>query len=118
MGERDLQEMNKSYRRRRDLICHHLDDLSEIFSYVRPESAYFVFPKIIAEDLKFTKDNNHPESSSWGFALTLLDRTQVAVVPGVAFGPNGENHVRMSFGRSEKDIDRSLGRIKKFFGKK
>jgi len=38
----------------------------------------------------------------------------VAVVHGAAFGPAGENHVRLSFGRSKKDIDKAMGRIRKY----
>jgi len=115
MGELDLKNMNLEYRRRRDLICKHLDDLSHIFSYVRPESAYFVFPKIIWKDFDY-QDTEHGESLSWKFSLWLLEKANVAVVPGVAFGPafgpNGENHIRMSFGRSEKDINEAFGRMK------
>ena len=114
MGELDLKNMNLKYRRRRDLICKHLDDLPQIFSYVRPESAYFVFPKIILKDFNY-QDEEHQESLSWKFSLWLLEKANVAVVPGVAFGPNGENHIRMSFGRSEKDIDEAFNRMKKIF---
>lgn len=115
MGDKDLLEMNKEYKSRRDLICKHLDELSHVFSYVRPESAYFVFPKILLDKIDFI-DNDHSGSLSWKFALNLLEKTKVAVVPGVAFGPNGEEHVRMSFGRSEKDINEAFRRMKKFLG--
>lgn len=114
MGETDLIEMNKEYRQRRDLICKHLDELSHVFSYVRPESAYFVFPKILLKDYDYN-DVEHNGSLSWKFALWLLEKTKVALVPGVAFGPNGEEHVRMSFGRSEKDINEAFRRMKKLF---
>lgn len=114
MGDRDLVEMNKEYRQRRDLICNHLDELSHVFSYVRPESAYFVFPKILLKDFEYN-DADHNGSLSWKFALWMLEKTKVALVPGVAFGPNGEEHIRMSFGRSEKDINEAFRRMKKFF---
>ncbi|HBI16985.1 MAG: Aromatic amino acid aminotransferase [Candidatus Moranbacteria bacterium GW2011_GWF2_34_56] len=115
MGDKDLIEMNEEYSQRRDLICKHLDELSHVFSYVRPESAYFVFPKILLDKIDYA-DDEHSGSLSWKFALNLLEKTQVAVVPGVAFGPNGENHIRMSFGRSEEDINKAFGRMKRFFG--
>lgn len=100
MGENDVIKFNKEYKKRRDLICSHLDGLKNLFTYIRPESAYYVFPKILLT-----------ENDSWKFALDLLDKTQVAVVPGIAFGPNGEGHVRFSFGRSEKDINEAFRRI-------
>ena len=114
MGDKDLIEMNGEYKKRRDLICSHLDDMAHIFSYVRPESAYFVFPKILLNSVDYA-DNDHGGSLSWKFALNLLEKTKVAVVPGVAFGPNGEGHIRMSFGRSEEDINKAFGRMKRFF---
>ena len=78
--------------KRRDLICRHLDDLTDFFSYQKPNSSYFVFPKI-------SKTKN-----SWKFGLDLLNKAHVAVVPGVAFGPSGEGHIRMSFGGAKKTL--------------
>lgn len=83
----------------------HLDDLAEFFSYSRPSGAYFVFPKLL------------PKRDSWQFAQDLLEKAHVAVVPGVAFGPNGESHIRISFGRTEQDIERAFDRIKRYFRK-
>lgn len=114
MGDADVQAMNRAYRNRRDVICAHLDDLSGVFSYVRPESSYYVFPKILCDVPQCISDV-HKESLSWRFALWMLEKTQVVIVPGVAFGPNGEGHVRFSFGRSVKDIDAAFSRIKNFF---
>ncbi len=106
MGERDLNKFKQDYRLRRDLICQRLDKLDEFFSYVRPSSAYFVFPKI-----------RRGPADSWQLAQELLDKAQVAVVPGIAFGPSGEGHLRLSFGRSEEDINRAFDRLERFFGR-
>jgi aminotransferase len=115
MGDRDIEFFNREYQNRRDLICRRLDKLSHIFSYVRPTSAYYVFPKILKNDFDFDEPKDCPNSSSWRFAIGLLKRAQVATVPGVAFGPSGEGHVRMSFGRSEADINRAFDRMEKLF---
>ena len=115
MGEKDVKIFNQEYRKRRDLICSRLDRLGDFFEYVKPISAYYVFPKIKKENLKIEKQIGSEESFSWQFALWLLEYAQVAVVPGVAFGPSGENHIRMSFGRSEKDIIRAFDRLDKLF---
>lgn len=114
MAEKDVFFFNKQYLKRRDLICARLDKLSHIFSYVKPQSAYYVFPKIIKHDFDFSEYKNE-ESFSFKFAFWLLEKAQVASVPGVAFGPSGENHVRMSFGRSENDINRAFDRLEKIF---
>jgi aspartate/methionine/tyrosine aminotransferase len=103
MGEIELRGHHKHYIKRRDIICERLDRLIDSFSYVRPQGAYYVFPKI----MKGEKD-------SWKFTLDLLDKAQVAVVPGFAFGPSGEGHFRLNFGRSEEDIMRAMDRIEKY----
>jgi len=106
MGENDIKQFRERYKKRRDLICSRLDKLKYLFNYVKPDSAYYIFPKIIKG-----------EQDSWKFALNLLDKIQVAVVPGAAFGPNGERHIRMSFGRSEDDINRAFDRMEELFAK-
>jgi aminotransferase len=108
MGERDLAAFRADYIARRDLICQRLDRLKNVFSYVKPASAYFVFPRLRQGY------GGQASLNSWDFALELLDKAQVAVVPGIAFGPSGEGHVRMSFGRSEEDINKAFDRLEKF----
>src|SRR3989338_1852541 len=103
MGESDILKFKTEYRRRRDIICSRLDKLNKFFSYIKPNSAYFVFPKILHQ------------SDSTAFALDLLDKIQVAVVPGAAFGPSGEGHVRLSFGRTAEQINGAFDRIEKYF---
>ncbi len=102
-SDKEIEKFRQEYQNRRALICRHLDDLSDFFSYQTPHGSYFVFPKILT-----TKN-------SWHFALDLLRNARVAVVPGLAFGPNGEGHIRMSFGRSEKEINEAMKRIKDYF---
>ncbi len=101
-ADKEVEKFRHEYQCRRDLICRHLDELSDSFFYQKPNSSYFVFPKIL-------KSKN-----SWKFALDLLEKAHVAVVPGLAFGPSGEGYIRMSFGRSEKDINEAMKRIKRY----
>jgi len=112
MAEKDVTIFRKKYAARRDLICQRLDRLSHVFSYIKPNSAYYVFPRILKKDFFPVEEN---ESFSWQFALWLLDKAQVAVVPGMAFGASGEDHVRISFGRSTKDINEAFDRMEKVF---
>lgn len=102
IGRRETDRFMVEYSLRRDLICNRLDKLSAFFEYVKPQGAYFVFPKL--------KNN----ISSQTFCLDLLDKAQVAVVPGSAFGPSGERHIRLSFGRSSKDINTAFDRIERY----
>jgi aminotransferase len=112
MGEEDRDSFKKEYLERRELICRRLDNLSGVFNYIKPNSSYFVFPYLCSA--KRNKDGQ-ARLNSWDFALELLDKARVAVVPGIAFGPSGENHVRLSFGRSQADIESAFDRMDKFF---
>ena len=117
MGEYDVKKFRKKYLERKDFICGRLDKLSKIFSYIRPNSTYFVFPRINFDNLpeSFKNEYKGEESFSWQFALWLLDKAKVAVVPGIAFGPSGEGHIRISFGKRKKDIGEAFDRIEKLF---
>jgi aspartate/methionine/tyrosine aminotransferase len=107
MGETDLKRFLACYKEARDLVSARLDELSDYFSYAKPNSSYFVFPRML---------NN--QMNSWELALDLLDKAQVAVVPGSAFGPGGENHIRINFGRNKQDINIAFDRINKYFAVK
>ena len=128
MADDDIQFFYQEFEKRKKIICERLDDLDEWFSYSKPNSAYFAFPKFTEKLLrKFEKyekekgnlkDKNlkdfQKESLSWRFSLELLYAGKVAVVPGFAFGPTGENHIRLCFGREEENIRKSMDRIEKF----
>ena len=111
MAGEDVGNFKKYFQKRRDLICKRLDKLAKIFEYQKPDSAYFVFPRVNTEVMKKVTSNGE----STQFAIELLEKAKVAVVPGIAFGPSGENHVRMCFGRSEEDINEAFGRLEDFF---
>ncbi len=99
MGEEWVNHFRDHYQKRRELLCSFLDRLSSKCSYTVPTSAYFVFPKFIGcqDSLLLAKD--------------ILEKVQLATVPGVAFGPSGEGHLRLSFGRSEEDIVEGMKRL-------
>lgn len=109
-ANKNIEEFRRQFLARRDLICRRLDELSDFFSYQKPEAAYFVFPRILPSAYKSLRCKD-----SWNFSLNMLKKAKVATVPGIAFGPNGENHIRMSFGRNEKDINEAMERLKSVF---
>ncbi|PIR67560.1 aminotransferase [bacterium CG06_land_8_20_14_3_00_33_50] len=103
LAEEEVLRFKREFIKRRDLILRRLDKLSNYFSYKRPNSAYFVFPKILKE------------CSSRDIALDLLYKAKVATVSGIAFGPTGENHIRISFGVTEEKINEAFDRIEQYF---
>jgi len=102
-AQEDVARFKQTYQHRRKILCERLDGMDTLFSYQVPDSSYFVFPKI-----------NVAHDTSWNFAFTLLEKIGVALVPGSAFGPEGEGHVRMSFGRDEADINEACDRLEKY----
>ncbi len=90
--------------RRRALICERLDRLPHVFQYVPPEGAYYVFPRVV------TKHDNVVE-----FAHHLLNELRVTVTPGSAFGPSGENHVRMAYCVEDDTINTAFDRMEAYF---
>lgn len=103
MGDEWVGYFKKQYEKRRDLVCEKLDKLADFISYVKPTSAYFVMARYKL---------NRP---SLDLAIDILDKVKLALVPGSAFGPSGENHLRISFGRKEEDIIEGMKRLENYF---
>lgn len=91
--------------RRRHLICERLDRLRHVFQYVRPQGAYYVFPRMVSND-----------NPSVTFSHRLLKEAGVTVTPGSAFGPAGEHHVRMAFCVDDDVINKAFDRMEAYFG--
>ena len=48
------------------------------------------------------------------FAYALLEKVQVAVVPGITYGPACEGYVRIAFTMNEDKIEEGVRRIRQF----
>ncbi len=106
-GQAHIIAFRQAFKQRRDLTLTHLDQLSHVFDYQKPEGAYFVFPRM--------KDVVVHARDSHALAYDLLEKAQVAVVPGIAFGPSGEAHIRLNFGRRPDDISTAFERLSAYF---
>ena len=89
----------------RNEIMKRLDALANLFDYVKPLGTYYVFPEY--------KLN----LSSIEMAKKLLYEAGVVSVPGIGFGPEGEKHLRLSFGSPKEDIDKAFDLIEKWWQK-
>ncbi|MFA6435758.1 MAG: pyridoxal phosphate-dependent aminotransferase [Candidatus Gracilibacteria bacterium] len=96
----ELSDLHK----RRDQMCSWFDRMPDLFSYVKPRGAYYIFPKIVA---------NIDDQT---LADRLLDEKQVVTTPGHAFGPTGKGHLRFCFSGEEKDIAEGMKRIEEWWG--
>ena len=98
-----VQDMCAALTKRRALCCERLDHLSDHFSYVPPKGAFYVMAKY-----RFSDD------SSQDVAVRLLKEAKVITIPGGAFGPGGDGHLRLSFGGEEKVINEAFDRIERW----
>ena len=105
-GSQDcVAEMRKEYIHLRDHVLAGLGQIKGI-KCARPEGAFYVYPNISA--FLGRKGLNSPAD----FARKLLHEAHVASVPGEGFGT--QEHIRLSYATSQKELDRGLERIKSF----
>lgn len=99
----DPEGMRADLATKRDLICARLDRLNDLFSYARPQGAFYVL-------VRYLKGG----ADSRSFALKMLNEAKVICVPGSGFGPSGEGHVRFSYATSAKLLGEAFDRIEKW----
>jgi aminotransferase len=104
-----IAEFRDHYLTTRNLMCERLDRLSSVFEYQRPGGSYLMFPKILLKDGR---------NDSKSFCIKLLKEARVSTTPGIAFGPTGEGHLRMSFCVPEEMINKAFARMETYFGVK
>ena len=107
LGGSYIEGFREEFRRRRARIIDRLDALPHVFDYQKPNASYFAFPRV--------KDTVRLARDSRALAHDILQRAHVAVVPGVAFGPTGESHLRFCYAREVADIDRAFDRLEDYF---
>lgn len=97
----DVKYMKNTFKERRDYIYSELVDMG--FESNMPEGAFYIFPSI----KKFS--NNSEE-----FCEKLLREGKVAVVPGSAFGKEGEGYIRISYCYSIEELREAMKRLREF----
>jgi aminotransferase len=100
-GRKEVEEMVKSYRRRRNYIVESFNEIG--LTCHMPGGAFYAFPSIESTGL-----------TSQEFAEQLLRLEGVAVVPGDVFGDSGEGHIRCSYATSLEEIQEAIKRMKRF----
>ena len=100
-AENEVVEMVQEYDRRRRFFVKGLNEIG--LDCYEPRGAFYAFPSIRRFGL-----------TSEQFAERLLMEERVAVVPGGAFGPSGEGHVRCSYATSLPHLEAALERMERF----
>ncbi len=97
----DFLEKNRvAYLERRNLLLAGLNEVG--LPCESPAGAFYAFP-----------DVTRIHADSRKAADILLDRAQVATVPGIVFGEHGEGHLRFSFSTSIETIEAGLESLRR-----
>ena len=102
-----VEDMKKSFLKRRDLIVQLLNELPGVKCPV-PNGAFYVFP-----DFSYylnREANGKLLKDTFDISEYILDAVQVVTVPGDGFGSSG--HIRFSYATSSKIIKEGMGRVK------
>ena len=100
-GTEDVLRMREQYQKRRDFTVRRFNEIG--LECHLPRGSFYAFPSIKTLGL-----------NEVDFCHRLLREQEVAVVPGTAFGPHGENHVRASFSTSYEKLVKATDRIESF----
>lgn len=101
--------MVAEFKKRRDYIVERINSIPRL-SCLEPNGAFYVMMNI--SKLIGTKQGGIMIDGSDTFARTLLEKVNVALVPGSGFG--SDIHVRLSYATSMKNITEGMDRIEKF----
>jgi len=96
----DVFKSNLSiYKKRRNIIFNNLDQIG--ISYYKSDASIYIWAKV-------------PEGySSKSFAELLLNKANVVVTPGSAFGDHGKGYFRISITLADNRLEEALERIKR-----
>lgn len=100
-GSQDcVEEMRQAFAKRREVMFERLNAIPGL-SCPKPDGAFYLFPDITKTGLK-----------SLDFCNALLEKEQVAVIPGIAFG--GDDNIRLSYATDLATIEKGMDRLEKF----
>ena len=103
LHERD--RMRDTYSKRREIIFSEYNRIG--LETLKPAGAFYTFSNISKTGLK-----------SMDFAQNLLAQENVAVIPGEAFGAEGEGFIRSCYATSTENIKIAMERIDRFVNSK
>ncbi len=101
----EVDSVLAEFRRRRDLVVQGLNTIPGVRCPM-PKGAFYAFPNVQAFGRPVAE-----------LADYLLEEAGVAVLPGTAFGRNGEGYLRLSYANSSENIRRALERMADALGR-
>lgn len=101
-----IAQMNDTLDQRRQLVIKRMDKLSQWFDYIAPSGAFYLMARWLGKPM-----------TSQTLAERLIKEAKVVTIPGSAFGPGGEGHLRISFGGSEEELNEAFDRLETWVAK-
>lgn len=98
-----VEKMRKLYKERRDVLCKGLMEAG--WEFAVPSASMFVWAPVPAQ---------YRHLSSLEFSKLLLEKADVAVAPGLGFGPGGEGYVRIALVENKHRLRQAVRNIKEF----
>lgn len=105
-AEADVERMRDEYRKRRDLMVSGLRKLGFEVPHI-PDGAFYVFVNV-----------RHIDRDSQRLARDLLQDVGLAVTPGIDFGRDFDDYVRVSYALKPALIREGLNRLRLFLKKR
>jgi aspartate/methionine/tyrosine aminotransferase len=103
-GDKYIEKFREEFRKRRDFTFKRLKEMKNI-EIKNIEGAFYAFPKYFAR------------IKSVEISKRLLNEYNLALMPGISFGPSGEHHLRISFAGSMETLSEGFDRMEEFFSK-
>ena len=110
-GPQDEAEgFRQAFDRRRRLVVAELSKIDGV-TVPTPHGAFYVYPDV--RGLLGRTWAGHTPTTSLELADLILDRAEVAVVPGEAFGPSG--YLRLSYALGDDQLLEGVRRLQRLF---
>ncbi|NLZ39629.1 MAG: pyridoxal phosphate-dependent aminotransferase [Firmicutes bacterium] len=110
LGPQDcVAQMKAAFAKRRDYMVQKIKSIPEL-NCIEPDGAFYVFVDV--SKLFGRSYRGQQITDSMDFATLLLEKAQVALVPGTAFG--APNYVRLSYALSLEQAQEGMERIENF----
>ncbi|AMB46237.1 MULTISPECIES: LL-diaminopimelate aminotransferase [Methylobacteriaceae] len=99
-----IKEMRATYKKRRDALVESFGKAG--WKLPTPEASMFAWVPI---------PDKFRELGSLEFSKLLLEKSDVAVAPGIGFGEHGDDYVRIALVENEQRIRQAARNVRRFF---
>ncbi len=106
----EVEKMRQAFEKRRNVIVAELSKIDGVVCPT-PQGAFYVYPDVRA--LLGREWGGVTPTTSLELADLILEKAEVAVVPGEAFGPSG--YLRLSYALGDAPLLEGIQRLQKLF---